>query len=112
MTDHHYRAAPPSSPQPPEAPEGDRLPGDPRCYFCGGRFRREEDVARTRHSVGNGYVIYVMICPECRGKKERSEPPFNPTPAVGCSGAVLPLLLFVVFVGFSLLTFPGCPGGR
>ena len=95
MTDH-YRAEPPAPPPPPEVSEGDRLPGDPRCYFCGSRFRREEDVGKTSHHVGHGYVIYVMICRECRGKKERGEAPFNPPPATGCSGAILSLLFFAV----------------
>src|SRR5262245_45843061 len=102
MTEHPFRAdesTPPTPPPtPPEVAEGGRLPGEPRCYYCGSRFQREDDVAKTRHPLGNGYAIYVMICRECRGKKQRSEPPFN-KPA-GCSTAALQFAVVALFAGF------------
>jgi hypothetical protein len=114
MTEQSFHADEPTPPAPPPAPpsvaEGARLPGDPRCYYCGARFLREEDVDKTRHALGNGYAIYVMICRECRGKKERGEPPFNQPPA-NYLGCIIPFVFFSLFAIFMFSQIPGCPPG-
>src|SRR4051794_26152580 len=111
---HHYRPhIPPHRPPPPRPPppppeavatDQDNT-GRPRCYYCGQVIAREEDVRKTEHQLGHGYTTLVMICPDCRGKKERGEGPFRPK----IGKVLIPVLLFAGFGLFVLFMVNGLP---
>src|SRR5947208_1190643 len=52
-------------PEPPPFPLDDAGEPLPRCYFCGHRIDREEDIERPRIHVGNERYERVFSCTRC-----------------------------------------------
>ncbi len=103
----HYHPPPPPPPPPPprEVFEAAEESGAARCYFCGHKIA-EADVRKTEFHVGHGHKMMVMICPECRGKKERGEGPFKRTSPIVYLIPIVIVLGFGAFIAYKVFGIP------